>query len=322
MDKSSAAARGGPSRRLFSRRRWLGATLGAGVGAVAAEAASLAGTWDHERPSGLGPRLPAKAAEPAAPRLTHVGHCCHLIEMAGQRWLTDPWFFDPAFGSLWHRVAFQVGAVGALDGIFISHRHADHFDPAALAVLDKGAQVWTADPGLLAPIAQLGFSRVQLSEPWQAHELGGLTLAFAPAVHDVPQHSLVLLGGGARLLFCADTGFHTHWGEIRRRYSPTTALLPCDGTALRWEPRQIMNPEEATRAAIELGCKQLLQTHSDAAYSDRVAEHLLSYGVLDPVIGLERALGAARQAAASAEEKARLPELSPLVMGETRALLA
>jgi hypothetical protein len=83
-----------------------------------------------------------------------------------------------------------------------------------------------------------------------------------------------------------------------------------------------MNPEEATRAAIELGCKQLLQTHSDAAYSDRVAEHLLSYGVLDPVIGLERALGAARQAAASAEEKARLPELSPLVMGETRALLA
>src|SRR5690606_8320585 len=143
--------------------------------------------------------------------LTHVGHCCHLIEMAGQRWLTDPWFFDPAFGSLRHSAALPVSALGPLAGIFISHRHADHFDPSALRALSKRAAVWTADPSLLGPLGELGFSRVSLSQPWLTLPSGGLLLGFAPALHDVPQHSLYLAGDGARLLFCADTGFHEHF---------------------------------------------------------------------------------------------------------------
>ena len=58
------------------------------------------------------------------------------------------------------------------------------------------------------------------------------------------------------MLFAGDTGPHAHWAEIRRRYRPTTALLPCDGTSVRWEPRQIMNPHEAAAAAIALGCAE------------------------------------------------------------------
>jgi L-ascorbate metabolism protein UlaG (beta-lactamase superfamily) len=301
----------------WSRRHWLGATVGTAIGTLAAEAASLAGVWDHERPSapGLTPRrAPSRAGPPPPPRLTHVGHACHLIEIGGQRWLTDPWFYDPAFGSLRHSAAIAVEDVGPLDGIFISHRHADHFDPAALARLDKRAHVWTADPSLLGALAELGFARSSLSQPWQTLALGAVELGFAPAVHDVPQHSLSLASSEARVLFCADTGPHAHWSEIRRRYRPNTALLPCDGTALRWEPRQIMNPEEAARAALDLGCRQLLQTHADARYSDPVAEHLLSSSVHEPVERLRTALAARR-------EIARLPDFVPLEIGETRALI-
>lgn len=239
--------------------------------------------------------------------------------MAGQRWLTDPWFFDPAFGSLWHTAALDVSALGPLDGIFISHRHADHFDPSALRALGKNAALWTADPTLLGPLAELGFARVSLSHPWQTLQSGGLEVGFAPAVHDVPQHSLCLAGEGARVLFCADTGYHDQWGEIRRRFRPSAALLPCDGTSLRWEPRQIMNAAEAARAALELGCRQLFQTHADARYSDLVAKHLLSASDREPVEGLRAALAALALTPQGAPTA--LPEFQPLAIGDTRALL-
>lgn len=322
MEKSSGAEHDAGERarrRRSSRRHWLGATLGAAAGGLFAEVASLAGTWDHERPARAPARFFPGEAQPTGPRLTHIGHACHLLELGGQRWLTDPWFFDPAFGSLWHRAALAPEAVGPLDGIFISHRHADHFDPEALRRLDKRAQVWTADPSLLAPLAQLGFERVSLSEPWRTVSSGALTVAFAPAVHDVPQHSLALLGTEARVLFCADTGPHQHWQTIRERYRPTTALLPCDGTRLRWEPRQIMNPGEAAAAALELGCRQLLPTHVDAEYSDLVAKHWLSATEPDPTGGLRRALEAAQ---ARASGSLTLPEYAPLAVGETRALFS
>jgi L-ascorbate metabolism protein UlaG (beta-lactamase superfamily) len=254
-----------------------------------------------------------------------------LIEMAGQRWLTDPWFFDPAFGSLRHSAALDVRELGPLDGIFISHRHADHFDPAALRALEKQAAVWTADPSLLGPLSELGFRRVALSQPWLTSVSGRLQIGFAPAVHEVPQHSLSLVDDEARLLFCGDTGDHQHWAEIRRRFRPSTALLPCDGTTLRWEPRQIMNAAEAARAALELGCRQLLQTHADARYSDFVAEHLLSASDRAPLDGLRAALAAATPGRGSAaggavasggEPAAPRPDFTPLALGETRALLA
>lgn len=267
---------------------------------------------------------PPPARLPGEPRLTHVGHSCHLIEIAGQRWLTDPWFFDPAFGSLRHTAALDVSAVGPLDGIFISHRHADHFDPSALRALGKEATLWTADPMLIGPLTELGFARVSLSQPWLTLESRRLQIGFAPAVHDVPQHSLYLAGEGARLLFCADTGFHDHWGEIRRRFRPSTALLPCDGTTLRWEPRLIMNAGEAARAAIELGCRQLFQTHADARYSDLVARHLLSASDREPVAGLREAIAASaasRRAAPDSDATAPPPEFTPLALGETRVLL-
>jgi L-ascorbate metabolism protein UlaG (beta-lactamase superfamily) len=316
-----------PARPRWSRRRWLGATAGAAAGAFVAEGASLAGSWDHEHPSplaGFSGSLRARSSPPV-PRLTHIGHCCHLIEMSGQRWLTDPWFFDPAFGSLRHTTAMDVGDIGPLDGIFISHRHADHFDPAALRVLGKEAAVWTADPILLGPLSELGFRRVMLSHPWHTTASGRLQIGFTPAVHDVPQHSLSLVDDEARLLFCADTGDHEHWGEIGRRFRPSTALLPCDGTTLRWEPRQIMNAGEAARAAFELGCRQLLQTHADARYSDLVAERLLSASDREPLDGLRAALAAEGSAGALAapgdERAAPPPDFTPLAIGETRALL-
>jgi L-ascorbate metabolism protein UlaG (beta-lactamase superfamily) len=328
LDKSAFAAtpNGVPlapaplSGTPLSRRRWLGLALGGGAAATTAEVASLGGVWDHRAPMLAPARAAASRSAPGAARLTHIGHCCHLIEMSGQRWLTDPWFFNPAFGSLTHASALGADAMGPLDGIFISHRHPDHFDPNALRRLDRKARIWTPDESLIGGLRELGFTAVSLSNPWQTLALGSVELSFVPAVHDVPEHSLMLAGPDARVLFCGDTGAHEHWAEIRRRYRPVTALLPCDGTALRWEPRQIMNPTEAARAAFELNCPQVLQTHADATYTDPVARYLLSSTEAASVARLDHALEQARGEPARAGAGA--PRLSPLMIGETRPLAA
>lgn len=288
---------------------------------MSVEVASLAGAWDHRADAHL-PTLAATAKPNRdTPRLFHVGHSCHLIELSGQRWLTDPWLFNPAFGSLTHATGIGVEQIGPLDGIFISHRHPDHFDTEALRQLDRRARVWTPDASLVSALREIGFNSVSVSNAWETEVVGGVEVSFAPAVHDVPEHSLMLAGRDARVLFCGDTGAHDHWDEIRRRYHPSTALLPCDGTALRWEPRQIMNPEEAADAARQLGCTQILQTHSDATYTDPVAHYLLSTSSADSVAAFGRAL--ARESAASEGSRATArPSFQALAIGETRALVS
>lgn len=70
-------------------------------------------------------------------RITHLGHACTLVEAAGTRILIDP----GAFSDLWH-------GTGSLDGVLITHQHADHVDPDnALALLEANPQatVHTAD---------------------------------------------------------------------------------------------------------------------------------------------------------------------------------
>lgn len=330
LNKLSRAATPEPARRSsMSRRSWLGLSI-AGSAAAAAEVASLGGAWDHRSitlatPSSAERTTSSSSLSPPAARLLHVGHCCHLLEMGGQRWLTDPWFFNPAFGALTHESAVAPDAVGPLDGIFISHRHPDHFDPGALRLLDRRAHVWTADESLVTPLRELGFGAVSLSQPWQTVQRGSLSVSFVPALHDVPQHSLLLAGPDARVLFCGDTGFHGHWAEIRRRYRPLTALLPCDGTRLRWESRLIMTPAEAARAAAELGCSQILQTHADATYTDPIARHLLSESEAEPVARLERALAEQMPpapASAPGPAAVRSTGFQPLRVGETRALVS
>ena len=65
--------------------------------------------------------------------VTRIGHSCHLVEIAGQRLLTDPWFtvtptYDPG-----EPVSLSVEQLPELDGVIITHEHYDHCDLNALA---------------------------------------------------------------------------------------------------------------------------------------------------------------------------------------------
>jgi len=99
-------------------------------------------------------------------KLTYLGHAAMMLESGGKRILMDPWLTDPTYhGSWWHFPPLALGPrdLPRIDYIYISHEHADHFDPPTLQQLSKDVQIVIADfrnKRFRDRIAALGFETI------------------------------------------------------------------------------------------------------------------------------------------------------------------
>lgn len=274
----------------LTRRSWL---VGGAAGAAAlatGEAMSLMGVWDHRTAVDVPTAVDCKALA-ALPDvgLLHVGHSTHVIRLQGVQVLTDPWFYDPAFGALVHERA-PACAVQELSGcaaIVISHGHPDHFDTRALDrwPTKSNTQVLVGDAKLVQRVQQLGFAQVAHLDTWETYGVGPLRIHAVPAVHDVSEQGFVLETADHSVYFAGDTGVHDAFAAIAERYRPGTALLPVDGGQLRGSGVRTLTPREAVTAAQHLGVSGVCPSHADARFSDGFAAHVLAQQV-------EGALGA------------------------------
>ncbi|MGE3668039.1 MAG: MBL fold metallo-hydrolase [Polyangiaceae bacterium] len=267
----------------MKRRTWLAGGLALG-GAGLLEYLSLRGDFDNRSAVGVSDseRYRQSLAQVEGGKvdngLLHLSHSTHLIVLDGKRILTDPWFFDPAFGSLDHAVLPPVAAdqVGELDAILVSHDHPDHADPQALDRLDKSATVIVGLAVLEAKLKQLGFKNVLRIGEWEEGKLGDLKLTATPALHDAPEVGFVLEGKRTSVYFGGDTTLIDAHHRIGEQFAPTVSILPVDGTRIRWEPLLVMDPALAVEATRRLKSKQVFPSHHQAGYSDPLAQHLLS----------------------------------------------
>lgn len=124
--------------------------------------------------------------------ITHLGHACVLLEVAGTRILIDPGVFTPGFEQL-----------TGLDAVLVTHVHGDHYDAARLPALmsaNPDARL-LAEPGTAARLTAAGLDAAPLAAG-DAVTLGALTVTAAggrhAAVHrDVPRVGNVGLLVGA-----------------------------------------------------------------------------------------------------------------------------
>jgi L-ascorbate metabolism protein UlaG (beta-lactamase superfamily) len=210
--------------------------------------------------------------------LTHIGQSTHVVCLDGVRVLTDPWFCDPAYGSLTHEVAAPLSELGPLDAIVITHDHPDHADPVALDRYDdKSRPVIVGVKTLQDKLLALGYRDVRRLSLWETTTVKDLRISAVPALHDVPEVGFVLRSSNHRVYFAGDTAFDARQlAEIRDRHRPSVAILPVDGTAFRFREASSMTPEDAANAALLLGCSVAIASHADARFDDFVAEHVLT----------------------------------------------
>ena len=248
-------------------------------------------------------------------RIRRLGWAGIEVEEGGETLLID-YVLDTAGLPLRDdRQPFPRASEGAVAGI-VTHLHADHADPVALAAaLRDGAPVFRPEPAsgsgpdleLTAPV-ETAFGTVALDarvvEAWATHEAGPFTLHAAPAVDGFgdPQLSWVVEGGAKRIIHCGDTLFHGTWWRIANRFGPIDhAFLPINGAIVDFPflqpPRgqeAVMTPEEAARAARMLGARAVTPIHYGALHRPpRYVE------TADPVARLQaagRALGLAIEA--------------------------
>ncbi len=72
-------------------------------------------------------------------RITYIGHATLLIEVGERRFLTDP-NFDDTLGRFLPRVSkpgIALSDLPQLDGILLTHAHADHLSFKSLAQLPR-----------------------------------------------------------------------------------------------------------------------------------------------------------------------------------------
>ena len=166
--------------------------------------------------------------------VTRIGHSCHLLEIAGQRLLTDPWFtvtptYDPG-----EPLSLSVQQLPQLDGVIITHEHYDHCDLDALAgYRDRSVPVVVPET-VAAQARDHGFTDVRVLAPWQRTEIGGVTVTAAPAKHGVPEMSYVLQGGERTVYFGGDTLAIPELRQLPDRFPRfDLALLPTNGLCIR-----------------------------------------------------------------------------------------
>jgi L-ascorbate metabolism protein UlaG (beta-lactamase superfamily) len=175
-------------------------------------------------------------AQPASRRgelaITWLGHATVLIEMDGVRVLTDP-VLRHRIGPL-VRIVPEPAAVGAVDGVLISHLHADHADIRSLRSLSSLGPTVAPYPGK-AWLTARGLDNVIDLRLGEKLALGDLTVTATPATHDRrrrpfgPEADPVgyVIDGSRSVYFAGDTGLFLAMAELRGTID--VALLPIWG---------------------------------------------------------------------------------------------
>jgi len=206
----------------------------------------------------------ASAPHPGA-AVTWLGHATVLIELDGVRLITDPLlgarvgFLRRAGG------AVDASSVSGLDGVLLSHLHADHAHVGSLRVLGESVAV-LAPPGSRRWLAGKGFTDVRELAAGQELELGRLHVQATTATHPRgrwrggggPPPIGFLVDGSRTVYFAGDTDLFDEMAQLTGRVD--VALLPIAGWG-RTLGAGHLDPARAARATAIIAPRVVVPIH-------------------------------------------------------------
>jgi L-ascorbate metabolism protein UlaG (beta-lactamase superfamily) len=235
-------------------------------------------------------------------RITWFGHSSSLIELDGQRVLTDPSWSErssplPWLGPKhWFAPPIALADLPPIDAVVISHDHYDHLDYPTMVALADVAAKFVVPLGIGAYLEGWGIAPEKIVELdwWERTQVRELTIVCTPARHasgrtpfDRDQTlwaSWALLGREHRVYFSGDTGLFNALREIGRELGPFDVTLIEVGQYHAGWPDWHIGPEQALKAHAWLRGKVMVPVHWGGL-------QLAYHGWTEPV---ERVLAAAQ----------------------------
>jgi N-acyl-phosphatidylethanolamine-hydrolysing phospholipase D len=218
-------------------------------------------------------------ARHSVPTVTWIGHSTLLVQMDGVTFLTDPIWSERA-----SPVAFAgpkrvvppglaFDALPPIDFAVVSHSHYDHADlPTLLRLAEMGTRIFV--PLRLGGVLRdAGITTVEELDWWDVRTVGGVTIHCTPAQHwsarSLTDRNRTLwsgwavVGGTRRFYYAGDSGYFAGFADVGSRLGPfDLAAVPIGA----YEPAAMMrahhmNPEEAVRAALDVGAVRAIGVH-------------------------------------------------------------
>jgi len=243
------------------------------------------GVWDRltgrRRVMPPGPAAPRVAPDPTAiqrregpPRLTWIGHSSFLASVGASHVLIDP-IFSARAGFTYPRFVapgLSVSQLPPLDALLVSHAHYDHLDAPSVRAIPREVAVF-APLGLGEWFRRRGFHRVHELGWWDEAAAGPLSITLVPARHwsrrglaDTNRSwwgGFVLRRGDVVVYHGGDSAWLDGFAEIGRRFPGIlAAMLPIGSYSPAWfMEHHHLNPEQAGRAFIEVGARELVPMH-------------------------------------------------------------
>ncbi len=194
-----------------------------------------------------------------------LGHATVLLDIDGTRLLTDPVLGD-RIGPL-VRVAPSVrwGSFDPLDGVLLSHLHADHADVKSLRRV-AGSLPVLAPRGAGRWLTSLGLREVHELSPGDEVRVGSLRVRATPAEHGRRRRPLGpkanpighLVSGSRRVYFAGDTDLFA--AMVKLKGSVDVALLPIWGWGSSLGPGHL-DPTRAAEAAARIAPTYVVPIH-------------------------------------------------------------
>ncbi len=166
-------------------------------------------------------------------QMTMLGHSTFLIELDGQRILTDPWLTEPLYwGRLRHKYSTCTPKeVLPLDLVVISHGHQDHCDLNTLGLFPKTLPV-VIFAKHAARVRRAGFKNIIPVEAGDRVELSGIRVEALPGRHIGGTVTYMISGETRKLFFSGDSLFPKTLKAALRETAPNVAVVPISGGGL------------------------------------------------------------------------------------------
>lgn len=185
-------------------------------------------------------------------RVTWLGHATVLIETAdGARLLTDPILRGRIAHLRRHAPLPDLGQLGALDGVLVSHVHHDHLDRPTLRALAGPGTTVVLPPGAGRLVRGMGFGAIAELTAGEQTPLAGSAIRAVPAWHAakrLPLRSKELEALGYvvdGIWFVGDSELNPRMEELRGTIE--LALMPIWGWGPSLGPGHV-DPRQAAEA--------------------------------------------------------------------------